>query len=226
MQSDPRLGSAQKIEAVRSAEQKMISPKMRAAREVLARRQIRLAAPAGHDPNIRPSITSPAWSLSECIKRITEAVRVGPEELSPDGLIAACRDIYEYSFHCWIDARPFFVEVKRRVKRHLIPGVRTLKEAWAQIGCSDSWARRIVAGTAHLSNKHKRTETYSPGQRSMTVAQRTRTDQDYADAIVRFAIRILQPLMVRDRTRFEQICIELEEFFRQGAEGDYEETKA
>ena len=204
----------------------MTSPKMRAAREALARRQIRLAAPAGYDPNNRPSINSPAWSLSECIKRIREAVRIGPEELSPDGLIAACRDIYEYSFHCWIDARPFFVEVKWRVKRHLITGVRTLKEAWAQVGCSDSWARRIVAGTAHLSNKHKRTKTHSPGQRSTRVAQRTRTDQDYADAIVRFAIRILQPLMVRARTRFEQICIELEEFFRKGAEGAYEETRA
>jgi hypothetical protein len=203
----------------------MASAKMRAAREALARRQVRLAAPAGHDPNNRPSITRPAWSLSECIKRIREAVRIGSEKLSPDGLIAACRDIHEYSFHCWIDARPFFVEVKWRVKRHLIPGVRTLKEAWAQIGCSDSWARRIVAGTAHLSNKHKRTKTHSSGQRGTLVARRTRTDQDYADAIVRFAIRILQPLMVRDRTRFEQICTELEEFFRKGAEGDYEETR-
>jgi hypothetical protein len=52
-----------------------------------------------------------------------------------------------------------------------------------------------------------------------------RTDQDYADAIVRFAIRILPSLMVRDRTRFEQVCIELEEFFGKGAEADYEETR-
>jgi hypothetical protein len=198
---------------------------MRAAREALARRQIRLAAPAGHDPSNRSSIAAPAWSLSECIKRIGEAVRIGPEKLSPDGLIAACRHIHEYSSHCWIDARPFFVEVKRRVKRHLIPGVRTLREAWAQIGCSDSWARRVVAGTAHLSNKHKRTKTHSSDQGSTIGARSTRTDKDYADAIVRFAIRILQPLMVRDRVRFEQICIELEEFFRKGAEGDYEETR-
>ena len=205
----------------------MTSSRMAAAGEARARRQVHLSPPAGHGPNNGLSITSAAWSLSECIKRIREAVRIGRGELAPDGLIAACRDIHEYSSHCWIDARPFFVEYKRRVKQHLIPGVRTLKEAWSQVGCTDRWARAIVAGTAHLSNKHKRKAACSPGQQSTAVARRMRTDQDYADVIIRFAIGILQPLMVRkNRSRFEQICIELEEFFGTGAEGNYEEAKA
>jgi hypothetical protein len=204
----------------------MTSSKMRAAGEALARRQVRLAPPAGHDPNDRPNITSAVWSASECINRIEEAVRIGSEGLSPSNLIATCRDFYEYSSHYLKDARPFFIEVKRRVQQHRLPGIRTLKEAWDQVGCSDRWARMIVAGTAHLSNKHKRTETDSPGQGSGPVARKTRTDPDYADAIVRFAIRLLQPLMVRNRNRFDQICIDLEEFFRKGAEGDYEQAKA
>jgi hypothetical protein len=219
------LRKAEKLSAAKTAA-KQISPKMRAAREALARRQTRLVTPAGHDRGSGLSITSAAWSASECIKRIREAVRTGPKQLSHDGLIAACRDIHEYGCHYWIDARPFFIEVKGRVKQHRIAGVRTLKEAWARVGCSDSWARRIVAGTAHLSNKHKRAETDSPGQGSGPVARKTRTDPDYADSIVFFAIRLLQPLMVRNRKRFVQICIDLEEFFRKGAEGDYEQAKA
>jgi hypothetical protein len=111
--------------------------------------------------------------------------------------------------HFWIDSRPFFVELWRRIEQHRIPNIRTKTEACRSIGCSTRWAQLIVAGKAGDSNKHKTSKARTLG----ADAPKLQSDEDYADDIARYASNRLQLLMARDWPRCREVCASLEEFF-------------
>jgi hypothetical protein len=161
----------------------------------------------------------PVWSHSEFRKELDSAKHVGADKLSNADLLSFCRGAHGYTMaHFWLDARPFFVELWRRVETHRFPGIRTKTEACRQIGCSLRWAEMIIADTAKDSNRHKakgtrkKSEVTSDSELS-SCAREHRTDEDCADGIARYADRTLQQLMVRDWPRFQDACRRLAEFF-------------
>ena len=159
------------------------------------------------------------WSHGEFRRELEAARRVGTAELSNAELLAFCRGAHGHTLaHFWADSQPFFAELWRRVETHRFPGIRTKTELCGQIGCSLRWAEMIVAGTAKDSNRHKAKETRRKSEVSScsqlgSCARGHRTDEDYADAIGRYADRTLQRLMARDWRRFQDVCKRLEEFF-------------
>jgi len=68
------------------------------------------------------------------------------------------------------------------------------------------------------SNRHKANETRTKSEvssrcQSGSCAREDRSDEDYADAIGRYADRTLQQLMTWDWPGFQDVCRRLEEFF-------------
>jgi hypothetical protein len=142
------------------------------------------------------------------------AGREDPAALSNDKLLGHCRAVCQDVLRRrWIDERPLFVEVFRRVENDLIPNVRTKADACRLIGCSVRWAEMIVAGTAKDSNKYKAKKTREECEvRSGTLA--AVSDEKLISDILRYADRRLQRLMAEDWSRYRTVCELLENLFR------------
>jgi hypothetical protein len=144
----------------------------------------------------------------------TQAGKEDPAELSNDELLGHCRAVCQDILRRrWIDERPLFVEVFRRVENHLIPNVRTKADACRLIGCSVRWAEMIVAGTARDSNKHKAKKTRKECEVS-SGALAAISDEALISDILRYADRRLRLLMTEYWSRYRTVCELLENFFR------------
>jgi hypothetical protein len=139
-----------------------------------------------------------------------ETKRIGPAALSNAALFRACRNRHKP----WIKCPKYFVEIFKRAKEGRIPGARTQAEVCRLIGCSISWARMIMNGTAADSNKHKANSTNH--ERGSGTAK-AKSDADYANDITRYAQRELQLLMIQDPQRFREICRLLASSFTEAA---------
>jgi hypothetical protein len=132
--------------------------------------------------------------------------------LSNDELLGHCRAVCENVLRRrWIDERPLFVEVFRRVENHLIPNVRTKADACRLIGCTTRWAEMIVGGFAKDSNKAKKTRKECEVSSGALAAV---SDEALISDILRYADRRLQRLMAEDWSRYRTVCELLENFFR------------
>jgi hypothetical protein len=154
------------------------------------------------------------WSQPDFDREVNKAQEIGPKEMSDTELLSFCRGAHSYFYaHFWADARPFFVELWKRIEEHKMPEVQNSKtEACKRIGCSIRWAQMIVRGTAKDSNAEKakkkkiESEVTSPSQELLT-------DDEYVTQVLRFAFETLEPLLRDNWERYRAICAELSKQF-------------
>jgi len=113
---------------------------------------------------------SAAFSL-----KLERVKRVGPAGLLDVDLLEFCRGAHKhYKTHFWVQARPFFIELWRRIDENRIPEIRTKTEACRLIGCSLRWAQLIVSGGAMKKTKRGAKEVkVGPNTYSKDVELRT-----------------------------------------------------
>jgi hypothetical protein len=156
------------------------------------------------------------WSHDDFALEVQRAHRIGLKKLSSDQLLGFCRNAHGYiQKRSWVNSRPFFVELFRRIKKHQVPGVRTKTEACRIIGCTLRWAEAIIAGTARGSNKPRPIPRNSE---QCLGDHRPQTVEDVSNDISRYAFRMLDALRRRDGPRYQTVCKMLAEHFRKEAQ--------
>jgi hypothetical protein len=154
------------------------------------------------------------WSQDDFRREVEKAKRIGPQKMADANLLSFCRGAHSYLYaHFWADARPFFVELWKRIENHEMPEILNSKtEACKRIGCSIRWAQMIVRGTAKDSNAGKakkkkiESEVTSPSQDLLT-------DDEYVALVLKFTFETLRPLRRGNWGRCRAICAELSKNF-------------
>jgi hypothetical protein len=141
----------------------------------------------------------------------SETGRIGPAALSNDALFRVCQNRHKP----WSEVPKYFVRIFKRAKQGRIPGVRTQADVCRLIGCSVTWARMIMNGTAADSNKHNKANSTNHERGPGTA--KAKSDTDYANDITRYAQHELQLLMIQDPQRFREICRLLASSFTEAA---------
>ena len=102
--------------------------------------------------------TGRTWNHRDFAREVDKSKAGGPGGLSDDELLYFCRGADGFFTHFWADARPFFVELWKRIEAGRISYIHTKTEACRLIGCSLRWAEKIVADTANGSEASTRSE--------------------------------------------------------------------
>jgi hypothetical protein len=149
------------------------------------------------------------WSEGDFRREVEKARRIKPQKMSDADLLSFCRGAHRYFHaHFWADARPFFVELWKRIDNHEMPEIQNSKtEACKRIGCSIRWAQMIVRGTAKESNSGEAKEKKT--KREFTSRQEPLTKDEYVFAISKFGFEMIQPLHRDNWELYREICAEL-----------------
>lgn len=177
-----------------------------------------------------------AWGHEQFALQLEKAKRVGPAKLSNEVLLDFCKGAFgHFRRYYWIQARPFFRELWRRLEEGLVPGIRTKVEACERIGCSIRWAQMIVSGYAEKRNQKKPvtppecagsslpTQSLAADEQPVEDAESSRGDrilkaEDYVIDIQRFAYRKLRKVREHQWDRYRNVCRILAADFRQASE--------
>lgn len=160
--------------------------------------------------SMRPDTKHLDWSFADFTSEIGEANRIGLANLSHAELLGICAGTQRhFKYHFWVDVRPFFLELWRRIEEKRMPEAPTKTEACRLIGCSLRWAEIIVSGTAKNKTRVACAHTNAS---SRTV--KLRTNNEYVADIRSYADRKLKVLWVRGEfERYRNICGLLSEHF-------------
>jgi hypothetical protein len=152
------------------------------------------------------------WSQPDFEREVKKAQKIGPQKMADADLLSFCRGAHSYFYaHFWADARPFFVELWKRIENHEMPEVQNSKtEACKRIGCSIRWAQMIVRGTAKDSNAGKAREKKIKGEVT-SPSQELLTDDEYVAQVLKLGFATLKPLLRDNWERYRAICAELSE---------------
>jgi hypothetical protein len=133
--------------------------------------------------------------------------------MSDADLLSFCRGAHSYFHaHFWADARPFFLELWKRIEEQKMPEIENSKtEACKAIGCSIRWAQMIVRGTAKESNSGKTKGKKIKGE--FTSRQEPLTKDEYVFAILKFGFETIKPLRRDSWELYRDICAEVAKQF-------------
>jgi hypothetical protein len=157
------------------------------------------------------------WNQPDFEREVKKAQKIGPKEMSDAELLNFCRGAHGFFYaHFWSDARPFFVELWRRIEEQKMPEIENSKtEACKRIGCSIRWAQMIVRGTAKDSNAGKANEKES--RREVCSRQAPLTKDEYVFAILKFGFETIKPLRRDSWELYRDICAELAKQFSEAS---------
>jgi hypothetical protein len=142
-------------------------------------------------------VSERVWSHAEFALALERVKGAGPAGLRDGDLLEFCRGAHKhYKTHFWADARPFFIELWRRIGEKQIPNIRTKAEACRLIGCSLRWAELIVSGGARKKTKFGTNEVKTERETHAKDVE-LRTVQEYVADITAYTARKLQPLWAR-----------------------------
>ena|SRR5437868_1723042 len=146
--------------------------------------------------------------------KLDRVKRVGPAGLVDVDLLEFCRGAHKhYKAHFWVDARPYFIELWRRIEENRVPEIRTKTEACRLIGCSLRWGQLIVSGGAMKKAKRGAKEV-KLGPETHSKEVELRTTQEYVADITAYTGRQLQSLWARSEwTRCRNIYRLLAKYF-------------
>jgi hypothetical protein len=166
------------------------------------------------------------WSHDDFDHELDEARRIGPENMSDSDLVMLCQGVSGYlRAHFWVDARPFFLELWRRIDVGKLRMNKT--EACRKIGCTRQWANAIVSGRAderrEVRAKAKEAKDGNSVSSPNTITT-TLTDQGYVHEITDHAFEMLAALLPTHRGRYRTICEELAKEFEEASKNppDYD----
>ena len=119
-----------------------------------------------------------------------------------------------YRAHFWVDARPFFQELWRRINAGTLHMNKS--EACRQIGCTRQWANAIVSGRAdERRSQHAQAKQAKGGTliSAVSTSEALPTDEEFVHQIMKQAFDKLAPLLKDHWERYRVICKELAEHF-------------
>jgi hypothetical protein len=149
------------------------------------------------------------WTHLDYDREVNEAKRVGPEKMSNEALVSFCRGINGYyRAHYWADARPFFLELWKRIDGGKLKISKS--EACRRIGCTRQWANAIISGRA-------RAKQAKTGNKVSTPILTVEDDEDYVQKILNHAFAKLKPLLQSHRNSYRAICRELAKHFNKAS---------
>jgi len=151
------------------------------------------------------------WSHADFGSELKRARRIGPKKMSNDDLVSFCHGANGYYHaHFWADARPFFLELWRRIDAGKLNMSKTA--ACQKIGCTRQWANAIVSGRADKRRENREKAKAAEGENLVSAAEpRTAllTDKEYVREILEHAFAKLTPLLPSHWDRYRKICEEL-----------------
>jgi hypothetical protein len=155
------------------------------------------------------------WNHADFERELERAKKIGPRKMDPFDLLGFCHRMNSYLHaHFWTDARPFFVELWRRIEAGEFRVTKT--EACQRIGCTRQWANAIVSGRADEERGVRAKAKMAKTGKSLS-AETTGTtilgEEDYVDEILKHAFAKLEPLRRTHWDRYSRICEELAEQF-------------
>jgi hypothetical protein len=149
------------------------------------------------------------WSEEQCSTELEKAKRIGVRNLSNRALLGLCRSLRaRFLTHYWADARPFFVELWRRIENKQIADIPTKTEACRLLGISMRWVEKIVEGKA----KKQRTAD-SAGLNFSAPHPQLFTDEELVVDIENYASKQLQTLAKENPKRYGEVCTAIAEHF-------------
>jgi hypothetical protein len=149
------------------------------------------------------------WSEEQCSTELEKARRIGVRNLSNRALLGLCRSLRtRFLTHYWADARPFFVELWRRIENKQIADIPTKTEACRLLGISMRWVEKIVEGKA----KKQRTAD-SAGVNFCAPHPQLFTDEELVVDIESYASKQLQALARENPKRYDDVCTAIAEHF-------------
>src|ERR1700684_3909158 len=126
------------------------------------------------------------WSHADFGSELKRARRIGPKKMSNDDLVSFCHGANGYYHaHFWADARPFFLELWRRIDAGKLNMSKTA--ACQKIGCTRQWANAIVSGRADKRRENREKAKAAEGGNLVSAAEpRTAllTDKEYVREIL------------------------------------------
>ena len=145
------------------------------------------------------------WTDTDYERELERAKKIGPKDMSDEALVSFCRGVSSYYHaHFWADARPFFLELWKRINSGKLKMSKT--EACRQIGCSRQWANEIVSGRADKRRELRaRAKGAKTGKKVSAVNASTSilTNEQYIDEILNQAFAKLRPLLSSHRNRYK-----------------------
>lgn len=162
-------------------------------------------------PIVKSRKASVIWSHIDFGRELEKAKRVGPEKMSNDDLVSFCHGVSGYYHaHFWADARPFFLELWRRIDAGKLHMSKTA--ACRKIGCTRQWANAIVSGRADERREVRAKAKRAKGGNLVSAAKTSTallTDEEFVDEISKHAFAKLKPLLSSHLDRYRAICKEL-----------------
>jgi hypothetical protein len=152
--------------------------------------------------------TDLVWSEEQCSIELDKAKRIGVRNLSNKALLGLCRSLRaRFLAHYWADARPFFVELWRRIENKQIADIPTKTEACRLLGISLRWAEKIVDGKA------KKRAGDVAGLNFSAPHPQLFTDEELVIDIENYASKQLQALVRENPKRCGDVCAAIAEHF-------------
>jgi hypothetical protein len=149
------------------------------------------------------------WSEEQISSELEKAKRIGVRNLSNGDLLRLCRSLRgRFLTHFWADARPFFVELWRRIENKQIADIPTKTEACRLLGISMRWAEKIVEGKAK-----KKGAPDSAGLNFCAPHPQLFTNEEFVVDIGGYANRQLQALARENRKRYDDVCTAIADHF-------------
>jgi hypothetical protein len=166
-------------------------------------------------PSTKTRKAEVVWSHADFGRELEKAKRIGPNQMPNRDLLNFCHAVSGYyRAHFWVDARPFFQELWKRIndgKLHM-----NKSEACRRIGCTRQWANAIVSGRADERRMVRAEAKVAKGGNSVsTVSTSTAlpTNEEFIHEILKRAFANLEPLLSEHWDRYRTICEELAKHF-------------
>jgi hypothetical protein len=170
---------------------------------------------SGSLPIVKAEKPMVVWNHADFGRELEKAKRIGPKQMSNRDLLNFCHGVSGYyRVHFWVDARPFFQELWRRINAGTLHMNKS--EACRRIGCTRQWANAIVSGRADES---RRVRTQAKQAKSGTLisavsaSEALLTNEEYVHEIRELAFAKLKPLLAGQWDRYRSICGELAKHF-------------
>jgi hypothetical protein len=158
------------------------------------------------------------WTHGDYERELEKAKKIGPKKMADEALVSFCHGVHSYFHaHFFADARPFFLELWRRIKTGEFHITKTA--ACERIGCTRQWANAIVSGRADERRKARaKAKEAKRGNRVSAVSAGTiPSDEEYVREILNHAFANLRPLLSNHWDRYRKICAELAKQFEEAS---------
>ena len=173
----------------------------------------------GSLPIVKAEKPMVVWNHADFGRELEKAKRIGPKQMSNRDLLNFCHGVSGYyRVHFWVDARPFFQELWRRINAGTLHMNKS--EACQRIGCTRQWANAIVSGRADERRRVRAEAKKARGGNQvsgLTASTSLPTNEEFVHEIRELSFAKLKPLLAGQWNRYRAICEELAKEFAEAS---------